>query len=218
MLNFQFDDSIMEIGVDEAGRGPLFGRVYCAAVIMPKNSSLDFSMIKDSKKFHSKKKINEVAQFIKENAVSWAVEYADEKAIDHLNILQATIDTMHKAILKVLEKLNITKIDNIKLCIDGSYFKPIFIMNKEENKPLYLSYECLTGGDNKNINIAAASILAKTTRDEYIENLCLQFPYLIENYDLQSNKGYGSKKHLEGIKKYGITEFHRKTFGICKNF
>jgi len=218
MLNFQFDDSIMEIGVDEAGRGPLFGRVYCAAVIMPKNSSLDFSMIKDSKKFHSKKKINEVAQFIKENAVSWAVEYADEKAIDHLNILQATIDTMHKAILKVLEKLNITKIDNIKLCIDGTYFKPIFIMNKEENKPLYLSYECLASGDNRNINIAAASILAKTTRDEYIEELCNEYPYLIEKYDLQSNKGYGSKKHLEGIKKYGITEFHRKTFGICKNF
>jgi len=218
MLNFETDETIFEIGVDEAGRGPLFGRVYCSAVIMPKNSSLDFSNIKDSKKFHSKKKINEVADFIKTNAIAWAVEYADEYTIDTLNILQATIDTMHKAILKVIEKLSIKDVNNVLLCIDGSYFKPLFLYDKELKKPLYFSYKCITSGDNKNINIAAASILAKTSRDQYIEDLCNEYPDLIEKYDLQSNKGYGSKKHLQGIGIHGISKYHRKTFGICKKY
>jgi len=218
MLKFETDETIIEIGVDEAGRGPLFGRVYCAAVVMSKNSSLDYSNIKDSKKFHSKKKINEVAEFIKTNALAWAVEYADEKTIDSLNILQATIHTMHKAILKVIEKLSIKEVKNVLLCIDGSYFKPVFLFDKELNKPLYFSYKCITGGDNQNINIAAASILAKTSRDEYIEELCKEYPDLIEKYDLENNKGYGSKKHLQGIEKHGISMFHRKTFGICKKY
>jgi ribonuclease HII len=185
---------------------------------MPKNSSLDFSNIKDSKKFHSKKKINEVAEFIKSNSLAWAVEYADEKQIDTLNILQVTINTMHKAILKVIEKLSIKEVKNVLLCIDGSYFKPVFLFDKELKKPLYFSYKCITGGDNKNINIAAASILAKTSRDQYIEELCKEYPDLIEKYDLENNKGYGSKKHLQGIEKHGISMFHRKTFGICKKY
>jgi ribonuclease HII len=218
MLNFETDETIIEIGVDEAGRGPLFGRVYCSAVIMPKSSSLDFSNIKDSKKFHSKKKINEVAEFIKTNSLAWAVEYADESTIDSLNILQTTIDIMHKAILKVIEQLSIKEVKNVLLCIDGSYFKPLFLYDKELKKPLYFSYKCITSGDNKNINIAAASILAKTSRDQYIEDLCKEQPDLMEKYDLQNNKGYGSKKHLQGIETYGITSYHRKTFGICKKY
>ena len=94
------DTSILEIGVDEAGRGPLFGRVYAAAVILPKDpaTEYDFSQMKDSKKFHSKKKIAHVADYIKQNAVAWAVAYEDEAAIDKMNILQATQSAMHKAI------------------------------------------------------------------------------------------------------------------------
>ena len=83
---------------------------------------------------------------------------------------------------------------------------------------MYFSYKCITSGDNKNINIAAASILAKTSRDQYIEDLCKEQPDLIEKYDLQSNKGYGSKKHLQGIEIHGISKYHRKTFGICKKY
>ena len=218
MLQFETDDHIIEIGVDEAGRGPLLGRVYCSAVIMPKNSLIDFSQIKDSKKFHSKKKIQEVANLIKEHSIAYAIEYSDEKEIDAMNILQATIHTMHKAIVKVLNKLSITTNENVLLCIDGNYFKPVFLFDKEKNKPIYFKYKCIKEGDNKNINIAAASILSKTSRDNYLEELCEQFPYLIENYDLKNNKGYGSKKHLEGIKEHGISIYHRRTFGICKNY
>ena len=218
MLPFETDDTIIEIGVDEAGRGPLFGRVYCSAVIMPKKSSVDFSQIKDSKKFHSKKKIIEVANLIKEHSIAYAIEYSDEKEIDCMNILNATIHTMHKAILKVLEKLSIHTTENILLCIDGNYFKPLFLYDKERNKPMYFKYKCIKEGDNQNINIAAASILSKTTRDQYIEDLCEQYPYLIEQYDLKNNKGYGSKKHLDGIKEHGISIYHRRTFGICKNY
>jgi ribonuclease HII len=99
--------NIFEIGVDEAGRGPLFGRVYTGAVILPKNKELfDFSKMKDSKRFHSKKKINEVAEYIKENAISWSVTYADEKVIDDINILQATQKSMHKSILEIMKKTN----------------------------------------------------------------------------------------------------------------
>jgi ribonuclease HII len=94
----------------------------------------------------------------------------------------------------------------------------VFLFDKEKNKPIYFKYKCIKEGDNKNINIAAASILSKTSRDNYIEELCEQFPYLIEHYDLQNNKGYGSKKHLEGIKEHGISIYHRRTFGICKNY
>ena len=80
-----------------------------------------------------------------------------------------------------------------------------------------INFECIKGGDNKYSSIAAASIIAKVARDKYIKDLCVEYPYLIERYSLDSNKGYGSKKHIDGIKKYGITEWHRKTFGICKS-
>jgi len=95
------DVNIYEIGVDEVGRGPLFGRVYTAAVILPKNSSFNYSIIKDSKKFTSKKKIQEVAQYIKENALAWYVSFEDEKTIDEINILQATQKSMHNSILSM---------------------------------------------------------------------------------------------------------------------
>jgi len=220
LLKFN-DENFEEIGVDEAGRGPLFGRVYAAAVILPKDDSFNHSLMKDSKKFHSKKKIQEVADYIKQNALAWAVCYEDEKTIDEINILQASQSAMHKSIKEVVKKYSKngknTDTDKLKLLIDGNYFKPLTIIHSNM-KIEQMEYTCIEGGDNKYSAIAAASILAKVERDNYIDELCKEFPDLIEKYSLDSNKGYGAKKHLEGIKKYGITIWHRRSFGICKNY
>lgn len=221
---FKEDLNIFEIGVDEAGRGPLFGRVYTAAVILPKDDSFDHSKMKDSKKFTSKKKIEEAAEYIKQNAVAWYVNFEDEKVIDDINILQATQSSMHKSILETRKQI-INKMKecnnndySIHLLIDGNYFNPINILNKKTNKIENIPYDTIEGGDNKYSCIAAASILAKVYRDKYIEDLCKENPYLSENYGIDSNKGYGAKKHIDGIKKNGITIWHRRTFGICKSF
>lgn len=219
---YKEDTQIIEIGADEAGRGPMFGRVYSAAVVLPKNDSFDHSKMKDSKKFHSKKKIEEVAEYIKENAIAWSVKYADERKIDEINILQATQEAMHEAIIDVksqMMKLNPQlKIDELLLLIDGNYFNQLTHYNKNTNKFETVPYEMIEGGDNKYTSIAAASILAKVSRDSYIEELCKENPELIERYGIDSNKGYGSKRHLDGIKQYGITKWHRRSFGICKEY
>ena len=104
------------------------------------------------------------------------------------------------------------------LLIDGNYFKQLTILNKGKTKLVHINYETVEGGDNKFTSIAAASILAKVERDKYIHELCEENPELIERYGIDSNKGYGSKKHMDGIKTYGITKWHRRTFGICKTF
>ena len=169
------DENIYEIGVDEAGRGPLFGRVYTAAVILPKGSSFDHSLMKDSKKFHSKKKIEEVAEYIQQNALAWYVSYEDEKVIDEINILQATQKSMHTSILEARKQM-ISRLKNenkseylFHLLIDGNYFNPITILNKKSNKIEYIPYDTIEGGDNKYAAIAAASILAKVYRDFHLE-------------------------------------------------
>lgn len=207
------DPTIFEIGVDEVGRGCLFGRVYTAAVILPKDDSFNHSLMKDSKRFHSKQKIKEVAAYIKEHAVAWNVAFADETVVDSINILQATQQCMHSSIH------GINKEDKkILLLIDGNYFNPISDFNKKRGMIESLPHVCVEGGDNKYTAIAAASILAKVSRDEYINELCQEHPELNERYNIDSNKGYGAKKHMDGIKQYGITKWHRKTFGICKEY
>jgi len=209
-IYFHENPLTLELGIDEAGRGPMFGRVYAGVVILPKDNTFDHSLMKDSKKFHSKKKIEQVAEYIKANALAWAVEYEDEEIIDKINILQATQSAMHKGIQKVIKQVDSS---NLLLLVDGNYFKPFIAQNMSK-----IPYELIEGGDNKYTSIAAASILAKVERDKYIEDLCIQNPELIEHYGIDSNKGYGSKKHMDGIKKHGITKWHRKTFGICKEF
>jgi ribonuclease HII len=223
------EQGTIEIGADEAGRGPMLGRVYSGAVVLPKDDSFDHFKMKDSKKFTSKnsKKIQEVAEYIKENAIAWAVEYEDERVIDEINILQATQSAMHKAIKSVIGQLQKTDVstdvldpnfNNLLLLIDGNYFKQLTILNKGKTKLVTVNYETVEGGDNKFTAIAAASILAKVERDNYIDALCKENPELIDRYGIDSNKGYGSKKHMDGIKTYGITKWHRRTFGICKEF
>jgi ribonuclease HII len=222
------DPLLLEIGIDEAGRGPLFGRVYAAAVILPKDSSFDHSRMKDSKKFHSKKKITEVAEYIKENAVSWGVAFEDEKIIDQINILQATQSAMHKAIKECMVKAGTAEIartaetglenNKYQLLVDGNYFKSYTSYNKERKMMESTPHLCVEGGDRTYTSIAAASILAKVTRDTYIDDLCEENPTLGEYYGIDSNKGYGAKKHRDGIKEHGITIWHRRSFGICKEY
>jgi ribonuclease HII len=218
------DATILEIGVDEAGRGPLFGRVYAAAVILPKDpaTEYDFSQMKDSKKFHSKKKIAHVADYIKQNAVAWAVAYEDEAAIDKMNILQATQSAMHKAIkscIEIAEKKALPGAPpTIQLLIDGNYFNSITTYDKVRGKIIAMPHVCIEGGDDKYAAIAAASILAKVSRDTYIEDLCADNPELDEKYGILSNKGYGAKKHMDGIRAHGITIWHRRSFGPCKEY
>ena len=221
------DENIFEIGIDEAGRGPLFGRVYTAAVILPKDDSFNHPLVKDSKKFHSKKKIEEVAEYIKENALAWYVSFEDEKKIDEINILQATQMAMHSSIHEIRKQFNkkqleLSKIErkdySYNLLVDGNYFNPITILNKNTNKMEILPYITIEGGDNKYTAIAAASILAKVERDKYIDDLCEKNPTLSEFYGIDSNKGYGAKRHMDGIKEHGITIWHRRSFGICKNY
>ena len=215
MLNISYinNNECVEIGVDEVGIGPMFGRVYTAAVILPKDNSFDHHKMKDSKKFHSKKKIKEVSEYIKENAIAWSVKWEDEKVIDEINIRNATHSAMHKAIKDIYKEGTDTL-----LLIDGNDFKPFVIFNHLHQSLEQVPHVTIEGGDNKFTSIAAASILAKVARDEYIEELCKENPNLIERYDIENNKGYGTKKHMDGIMKYGITGWHRKSFGICKNF
>ena len=205
------DSNLLEIGIDEAGRGPLFGRVYTAAVILPKDTDFDFEKMKDSKKFSSKKKINEVAEHIKEKALYWSVTYNDEKVIDNINIRQSVLKSMHQSVKNI-----ITDEKEYLLLVDGNDFRPFLRFKDDELYPI--NHICIEGGDNKYCAIAAASILAKTERDKYIYDLCDENPELKEKYGLDKNKGYGTKQHLEGIKNNGISKWHRKSYGICKEY
>ena len=195
-----------EGGIDEAGRGPMFGRVYSACVILPRNTDdFNHSLMKDSKRFTSKKKIKEAYEYIKQHAIDYCIAYEDESTIDSINILQATQKSMHTAINGLSRRPE-------HLLIDGNYF------NVYSDAKGVIPFTCIEGGDNKYTAIAAASILAKVERDLYIEKMCELNPQLNERYGLLSNKGYGTKKHMEGIKTHGITKWHRRTFGICKNY
>jgi ribonuclease HII len=212
--------NIMEIGIDEAGRGPMFGRVYSAAVILPNNEEFKYELLKDSKKFTSEKKINEVADYIKTNALAWSVSYEDEKTIDSINIRQATLCAMHKAINELIKQTNSISNSTINehyyLLVDGNDFKPYTYYCDTTNIIKQINHILIEGGDNKFCSIAAASILAKVERDKYIKEMCVNFPKLNIYYGLLTNKGYGTSKHLEGIKKYGISKWHRATYGCCK--
>lgn len=218
--------SFYQIGVDEVGRGPLFGRVYTAAVVLPtplnenEENGFQYNLMKDSKKFHSAKKINEVAEYIKENAVAWCVTYKSEEVIDSINIRQSVLSSMHDSISGCVKKVNEIVEDAKKdlfLLVDGNDFKSYIYLNDEDVLQT-LPHTCIEGGDNKYCAIAAASILAKVERDRYIEELCSENPDLDEKYGLLNNKGYGTKKHIDGIKEHGISKWHRKSYGICSRY
>ena len=193
MLMKRFSKFKHEAGVDEAGRGSLAGPVTAAAVILGKNfkgKNLD-----DSKKLSQSKRL-ELKKLIEKNALAYSVAFVSSYEIDKNNILNSTFMAMHKSI----EGLNI---EPDFILVDGNLFKPY----------RDLKYKCIIKGDQKYQNIAAASILAKTYRDEYMSNLHIKFP----EYDWIKNKGYGTKYHIDMIKKFGRTKYHRKSFQIKSN-
>jgi ribonuclease HII len=218
------EDNLFELCIDEAGRGCLFGRVYVACVVLPKDPELfDGKNIKDSKKFSSKKKLNEVAEYIKQNALAWHIAHIDASVIDEINILKAVMQGMHECIRNISEQLeqkfpNIFSINKTMAVIDGNYFTPYRAFDKSDETIHEMPFITIEQGDAKYMGIAAASILAKTGRDEYVLELCKKHPTLTDRYGMDTNMGYGTKKHLDGIREHGITQWHRRTFGdACKN-
>jgi len=187
-LKSYLNENLIEAGIDEAGRGSLAGPVFASAVILPKDFTSE--LIKDSKKL-SKKNRYKAFEIIKENAISWSVSFVDAEDIDKYNILRATFGAMNNAI----SKLNI---EPEHILVDGNIFDSFSD----------IPYTCVVKGDNEYLSIAAASIIAKIHRDEYMENIHEKFPL----YNWKKNKGYGSKEHINIIKEDGITYYHRKTF------
>jgi len=197
-------ENMLEVGIDEAGRGPLFGRVYVAAVILPYDSSFPHHLLRDSKKLSERKRLIAFDE-IKELSIDYSIVYLGEKTIDNINIFRATQQGMH-------DTLKALRVVPQHILVDGNHFNTYFHDGK------VVPHTCIEGGDNLYTSIAAASILAKVSRDKYIMKLCDDHENLHEFYQLRSNKGYGTKKHMEGIQKHGITQWHRRTFGICKNY
>jgi len=207
-----------EIGIDEAGRGPMFGRLYVAGVVLPKDGSMNFESLRDSKKI-SKRQLPCIYDYIIENALAYHITYIEAAEIDEINIREAVVKGMHtcaKEIISQLEsKIEPSEKEKYFLMVDGNDFPPYHHVF-ENNESKRISYQTFTQGDNSFGNIAAASILAKVSRDNYIASLCKKHPILINLYAMNEHMGYGTKKHLDAITKYGITQFHRRTFGCCK--
>jgi ribonuclease HII len=198
MLESHYYQGKVEAGCDEAGRGCLAGSVYAAAVILPEDYQNE--ELNDSKQLTDKRR-KELRKIIERDAVAWAVGVVTPDEIDRINILNASILAMHRA----LDQL---KVRPEAIIVDGNRFKPYHTV--VDGSAVDIPYTTIVKGDGKYLSIAAASILAKTYRDDYMDQLALEYP----QYDWKQNKGYPTKKHREAIRKYGITPFHRKTFNI----
>jgi ribonuclease HII len=218
MLEYCYDENnyTYEISIDEVGRGCMFGDVVIASTILPKPCNFDISNIKDSKKFTNKTKLHTESENIKQNVLHYHISSISNSIIDEVNILQAVMLGMHKCIDNSLEYLQHVTNNNLDyskvlLVIDGNYFNPYIT-----SSGITINHVTVKQGDSKYVGIAAASILAKSARDNDIWELCERYPLLKTYYNLQKNVGYGAKVHMDGIKQYGITTMHRKSFGICK--
>lgn len=193
MLAAHFQKKLLEAGCDEAGRGCYAGPVFAAAVILPKN--FQHPLLNDSKQVTEKNR-NLLRPIIEANALAWAVARVEAEEIDRINILKASFLAMHKAIDALKQKPGL-------LLIDGNRFSSYF----------GIPHHCIIKGDGKFASIAAASILAKTHRDSYMENLHLEYPI----YQWNKNKGYGTKDHRDAIAIHGLCEHHRKSYHILPN-
>ena len=189
LLNFMHSD-LVEAGCDEAGRGPLAGPVFAAAVILPKD--FHHPLLNDSKKMTEKAR-ELLRPIIEREAIAWAVEEVSAEEIDTINILNASIAGMQRAVRKLSVKPEF-------LLIDGNRFKPF-----DDYR-----YQCIVKGDAKFTSIAAASVLAKTYRDEYMRKLAQEHP----QYGWERNMGYPTKEHIEAIRRHGYTPEHRKSFHV----
>jgi ribonuclease HII len=198
---FQSAD-VLEAGVDEAGRGPAVGRIYAAAVIWP-ISLTECSLVKDSKQIKRSSDMKISYDFIIQNAIDYGIGYATESEIDKGGVGKANMLAMHRALDKLLLKPE-------QILVDGNYFQ----IYCREGEPI--NYGTVVGGDHTYFSIAAASILAKYSRDTYIEDLCDNYPELETRYDIRKNKGYiSAPAHKAGIEKYGVSQFHRMSFKCC---
>jgi len=196
------------IGVDEVGRGTLFGNVIACAVILPETFPDDiYLQIKDSKKLSFKKR-KFLANYIKTNAIAYAIGSVSSEEIDEINILQASIKAMHIALYEVMKKTKFNKI-----IVDGNYFTPII----SDNEDYIIDFECVPKADNTYLNVAAASIVAKDYHDNEILELLENEPDL-NKYDLKNNMGYATLKHRNAIQNYGLHKYHRKTFKSCSEY
>ena len=191
-LESSFSYKFIEAGCDEAGRGCLAGPVYAAAVIFDKGYT--HPLFNDSKKMTEKQRY-EARTIIEQEAKAWAVAYCTPEEIDALNILNASFEAMHRAITKLSVQPEL-------LLIDGNRFKPY----------PEIPFKCIIKGDGKYLSIAAASILAKTYRDDYMRSIAAQFPV----YDWASNKGYPTKKHRAAVLEHGSSVHHRKSFRVTQ--
>lgn len=207
MLKQYLDETKVELGIDEAGRGCLFGPVCVAAVIWPKLDPLNNGNpppeIKDSKKVSEKKRLI-LKDYIEQNAIAWSVQFLSHEEIDKTNILKATMMGMHRCIDDIRKQM---KLDTI--LVDGNHFQAY----TDENLDC-IDHECVIGGDDKYKSIAAASILAKTHRDNYILELSKTNENL-EKYGIPKNKGYGTKQHMDALKQLGPIKGHRRSFKPC---
>ena len=191
--------------VDEVGRGPLIHDVVVGCVIMPHEYDEDdayVGRIKDSKKC-SQKTLLELDEYIKDVAIAWGIGRASAEEIDEFNILNATFMAMHRALDMVYEQVQFDEI-----YVDGNRFKTYITPCGAE----FVRHRCVVEGDATYLGIAAASIIAKVCRDKLIDDLVAQHPEYEERYKLSSNKGYGTKEHLDGLVKFGVTPYHRKSF------
>ena len=196
MLASHFYEGKVEAGCDEAGRGCLAGSVYAAAVILPANYQNE--LLNDSKQLTEKRRY-QLREIIQRDAIAWAVGIVTPEEIDKINILNASILAMHRA----LDQL---KVRPEAIIVDGNRFKPY----KDSADGKVLPSTTIVKGDGKYLSIAAASILAKTYRDDYMNQLAEEYP----QYDWLSNKGYPTKKHRDAIRQYGITPYHRKSYNL----
>ena len=200
MLASHYYTGMIEAGCDEAGRGCLAGSVYAAAVIFPED--YENAELNDSKQLTDKRR-KQLRDIIQRDAVAWAVGVVTPEEIDRINILNASILAMHRA----LDQLTVRP---EAIIVDGNRFKLYTPPLLGGGRGKALPYTTIVKGDAKYLSIAAASILAKTYRDDYMDELAEQYP----QYDWLSNKGYPTKKHREAIRQYGITPYHRKSYNL----
>jgi ribonuclease HII len=198
----------LEAGVDEVARGCLAGPVFAAAVIWPRDLELEIGnentmVLKDSKKL-SRTQRNNLREYIEAYAIDYAVASVNNQEIDSINIRNASFLAMHRAIAGL-------NVEPDLLLVDGNAFKPYLTPGSRD----VIEHKCIVSGDDKYQSIAAASILAKVYHDDFIDNLLRETPEL-EKYGWQTNMCYGTSQHLEAIKNFGITPYHRKSFGPCK--
>jgi ribonuclease HII len=206
-----------DIGVDEVGRGCLLGPVVTCALILPSKESIEahkdmWAQVKDSKKVTERKR-KELYEFITKHAPAYGIGIVHEKEIDSLNILRATMKAMHMALDEAIRKLTTISASETEprlyLFIDGPHFKPYMPPGEEERWSVQT--KCVVEGDATYLSIAGASIIAKYTRDTYMQQLAKDHPEL-EHYGISKNKGYGTKQHMDALKEYGRTCYHRMSF------